>query len=362
MHRRRVRLPPDCGYTPRLRCLGKKGEPGIGNEDPELDEVTQSAFQKVEQVFELFRGDPTLKDSVPSTEKTKEVFGDISRAVRVAKQAMSIFTEPGSASAGAKDGGDDDDVIDAEVLDGSRVLSGSPADAAAPAAAAAAAAAATAAAAAAAATSSFAASAAAASAEASAAAAAASAPAPAPVPAPASSPSSSSSAAAVAAAPRAPLDVATTGVLIVDHGSRRQESNEALSDFARLFRRAAGPAYRAVAIAHMEIAPPTIADGFEELAAAGCRTVVVAPYFLSAGRHWREDIPRLAAEAAAKHAGLSYIVAAPLGVDELLVQLMQRRIDACAAGEGCAACEGGPGSDFCAPRSGGGAFEVVSEP
>ena len=53
----------------------------------------------------------------------------------------------------------------------------------------------------------------------------------------------------------------------------------------------------------------------------GASTVVVCPYFLSPGRHWQEDIPRLAAAAAEKHPDIAYAVTAPIGVHELVAQV-----------------------------------------
>ena len=48
----------------------------------------------------------------------------------------------------------------------------------------------------------------------------------------------------------------------------------------------------------MELAPPTIAEAFGRCVERGATLVVVAPFFLSPGRHWQEDIPALADEAA----------------------------------------------------------------
>src|SRR5205085_2825848 len=42
------------------------------------------------------------------------------------------------------------------------------------------------------------------------------------------------------------------------------------------------------------------------------------------------DIPRLAADAAAKHPGTTYHVTMPLGIDDLMLQLIGKRIDSCA--------------------------------
>ena len=119
------------------------------------------------------------------------------------------------------------------------------------------------------------------------------------------------------------------GVVVVDHGSRQPASNAMLLEVVRLFREQSP--YDVVEAAHMELAEPSLSTAFDRCVSAGARRVIVSPYFLAPGRHWQEDIPRLAAEAAARHAGVEYLVAAPLGLHPLLTQLMELRIEHCLA-------------------------------
>jgi len=120
---------------------------------------------------------------------------------------------------------------------------------------------------------------------------------------------------------------ASVGIVIVDHGSRRKESNELLLNVVDLFRQQSG--CQNVEPAHMELAEPSIAVAFDRCVQAGAKLVVVHPYFLAPGRHWHEDIPRLAREAAAKHAEVRHLVTAPLGLHALIAQVMQERIETC---------------------------------
>ena len=84
---------------------------------------------------------------------------------------------------------------------------------------------------------------------------------------------------------------------------------------------------RFVAVAHMELAPPTIADALRACAEAGARDVVVHPYFLSPGRHTSEDIPRVVEEAARRHPDLRVRVSEPLGLHEKLVDVVLERVE-----------------------------------
>jgi len=101
-------------------------------------------------------------------------------------------------------------------------------------------------------------------------------------------------------------------VLLVDHGSRRAEANALLDEVAALVKQRLG-AGSIVEPAHMEIADPTIAQGFTRCVEQGATTVVIHPFMLAPGRHVTEDLPRLIAEAAEPHDGVAFAMAAPLG-------------------------------------------------
>lgn len=116
------------------------------------------------------------------------------------------------------------------------------------------------------------------------------------------------------------------GLLLVDHGSRRPESNRQLHHVADLVQQALGNVVP-VRGAHMEIASPTIAEQVAALVAAGVTELTVVPYFLAPGRHATTDIPRLTQEAAAPFPLLRVRLAECLGVDDLLVQLVIRRAE-----------------------------------
>jgi sirohydrochlorin ferrochelatase len=147
-----------------------------------------------------------------------------------------------------------------------------------------------------------------------------------------------------------PPSIKNLGVILVDHGSRRDESNEMLLDVVRNFEAATG--FAVVEPAHMELAQPSIDTAFSRCVARGATTIVVFPYFLLPGRHWNEDIPRLVAAAASKHAGIRYLVTAPFGLHPLMAEVMRQRIDHCLAHtSGVAdACELCAGTDRCQLR------------
>ena len=113
-------------------------------------------------------------------------------------------------------------------------------------------------------------------------------------------------------------------IIIVDHGSRREAANRMLEDVAAMVRaRTADRVYTA----HMELASPTIREAFDAAAADGAEFVFVFPYFLSPGRHSREHIPQLCAEAAGRHPQIRWHCSGPIGLDEMMVNLILERVE-----------------------------------
>jgi sirohydrochlorin ferrochelatase len=111
------------------------------------------------------------------------------------------------------------------------------------------------------------------------------------------------------------------GILIIDHGSMKEEANRMLECVGELVQRMAGESV-VVRVAHMELAAPTIADGFEACIAAGATEIVAFPYMLSPGKHSTRDIPRMVAEISAAHSGVP--------VRACHLWRASRHIDACA--------------------------------
>lgn len=113
-------------------------------------------------------------------------------------------------------------------------------------------------------------------------------------------------------------------ILIIDHGSVRAEANHMLSSVAELLQTMVGGDVL-VRFAHMEIAEPTIEQSFDDCVAAGATEVVAFPYMLSPGKHSTRDIPRMVAEAAAKHPHVAYRVTDAFGVNSHLAQVIAER-------------------------------------
>ena len=119
------------------------------------------------------------------------------------------------------------------------------------------------------------------------------------------------------------MDASEVGLVIVDHGSKQQISNELLLEVVAMFR-STFP-YPVVEAAHMELAEPSIASAFASCQEQGAKLVIVCPFFLLPGRHWQFDIPNLSA-AAAEQQNVEFILTKPLGPHQMLADLLQARV------------------------------------
>lgn len=119
-------------------------------------------------------------------------------------------------------------------------------------------------------------------------------------------------------------------ILLIDHGSRRTEANALLEEVASLVKARLGSG-AIVEPAHMEIAAPTIAEGFARCVEQGATAIVAHPFMLAPGRHVTEDLPRLIAEAAAGHEGVRFSLAAPLGSHSGVIDAVIERCESAGA-------------------------------
>ncbi len=113
-------------------------------------------------------------------------------------------------------------------------------------------------------------------------------------------------------------------VLIVDHGSRREEARHATERLVcRLAERL--PEVR-VALAHLEVAAPGVEEVVRGLYDEGVRDLRVHPFFLARGQHVERDLPELLERVAARCPGLRVRISEPLGGHPLLEEIVLERL------------------------------------
>lgn len=118
----------------------------------------------------------------------------------------------------------------------------------------------------------------------------------------------------------------TIAILLMGHGSRVAEANNALHEVAGMVARQGG--YDIVEVAFREQHPPNIQAGIDACVARGAQRILLYPYFLYAGAHVLEDLPDEMAAAARRHPGLEMVLGTPLGVHPKLAEIVCERIGA----------------------------------
>ena len=93
-----------------------------------------------------------------------------------------------------------------------------------------------------------------------------------------------------------------TGVVLFAHGSRDPE-------WAAPFRTieekvAAAAPGTPMALAFLEFMEPTLPQAVEQMVAAGCGRITIAPLFMAQGAHLKRDLARLISDATARHTGV----------------------------------------------------------
>lgn len=115
-----------------------------------------------------------------------------------------------------------------------------------------------------------------------------------------------------------------TGILLMAHGSREAEANADLVHVAESLR-SRGP-HALVEAAFLELAQPNIEQGAELLVERGAERIVMLPYFLSAGTHFRRDLTALRDRLAMRFPKIAFFLAEPLGRHPLLVEVVADRV------------------------------------
>jgi sirohydrochlorin ferrochelatase len=115
-------------------------------------------------------------------------------------------------------------------------------------------------------------------------------------------------------------------VLLIAHGSRRQEANDDLVRLAEIVRqRRPGTLVEA---SYLEIAVPSIPEGARNCLEQGAQSVLMLPYFLSAGAHVVSDLQRFRDELAAEFPDVTFVLCPPLGLHPLMADIVLERLQA----------------------------------
>ena len=108
-------------------------------------------------------------------------------------------------------------------------------------------------------------------------------------------------------------------LLIIAHGSRKQSSNDEVAQLALKVNELPS-SYEAVSHCFLELTEPKVPTAISELAQKGATEVTILPYFLAAGYHVAEDLPKLLEEAKQAHPSIQFSLLEHLGAANLMPQ------------------------------------------
>lgn len=111
----------------------------------------------------------------------------------------------------------------------------------------------------------------------------------------------------------------TNALVLVGHGSRKGEGNEAVH---RLAARLPGR----VEVGFIELARPSMDEALDAALASGAERVVAVPAVLLAAAHAKNDLPLAVARARQRHPGRGIHAARPIGVHPAMIAALGERL------------------------------------
>jgi sirohydrochlorin ferrochelatase len=124
----------------------------------------------------------------------------------------------------------------------------------------------------------------------------------------------------------------TTAILLMAHGSRIAEANNAARQIAEMLQEITG--FEIVEVAFRELHEPDIQQGIDTCVARGAKRILMIPYFLFMGAHVLHDLPEEIETASKRHPGLIMEMGHHLGVHRKLAEIVAERVQESLAEKG----------------------------
>jgi sirohydrochlorin ferrochelatase len=115
-----------------------------------------------------------------------------------------------------------------------------------------------------------------------------------------------------------------TAILLMAHGSRISEANDAAREIAGMVKSMTG--YDIVEVSFREQHQPNIQKGIDACVAQGAERILLVPYFLFIGAHVLEDLPEELSEAQKRYPDVQFAMGKPLGAHRKLAEIVVERI------------------------------------
>ena len=115
-----------------------------------------------------------------------------------------------------------------------------------------------------------------------------------------------------------------TAILMMAHGSRVADANDAAREVAKMVQEITG--MEIVEVAFRELHEPNIQQGIDACVAQGVQRILLMPYFLFMGAHVQHDLPEEIIEARKRYPELIMEMGEHLGAHRKLAEIEAERI------------------------------------
>ncbi len=115
-----------------------------------------------------------------------------------------------------------------------------------------------------------------------------------------------------------------TAILLMAHGSRIPEANDAAREVARMMQEMTG--FGIVEVSFREQHRPNIQQGIDSCVEQGAERILLIPYFLFMGAHVQEDLPEEIEEARLRYPQVEFAMGTHLGAHRKLAEIVAERV------------------------------------
>lgn len=111
-------------------------------------------------------------------------------------------------------------------------------------------------------------------------------------------------------------------LIILAHGSRRQESNFEIKNLTESVKKISMNEYELIEYAYLELAEPSLLQSIDDLINNGASKITVLPYFLNSGKHVTKNIPDIIETAIEKYPNCKISLSSIIGMSEDMPKLI----------------------------------------
>lgn len=120
------------------------------------------------------------------------------------------------------------------------------------------------------------------------------------------------------------------GVIIISHGSRVENADNAIHETVRTVKNSLG--IKNIIPAYLQFSQFSLSNRIQSLVNKKCEKIIIVPFFLLNGQHVTRDIPKVIKEERARYPKIKFLCTGNLGKDKRITDIVIDRIGEATAG------------------------------